>query len=134
MHNKKDTSWYVIPPDANKCSATKSTTQNTSPGSYLLNSRTIISSKTTPNPPKKQRKSKKIHRSGHNSNNSPYSIRQQNSCLIFVLLSFPFYLFPSSFYPFLFFPPLSTSSLYLFLKINLYQNQQKDTSYHLTPL
>jgi hypothetical protein len=54
-----------------------------SPSSYLLNSRTIISSKTTPNPPKKQKKNKKIHRSGHNSNNSPYSIRQQNSCLIY---------------------------------------------------
>lgn len=65
-----------------------------SPGSYLLNSRTIISSKTIPNPPKKQRISKKTHRSGHNSNNSLYKIRQPQKLhyfcsFIFSLLFFP---------------------------------------------
>ena len=115
---KKDTSCDLTLLAAKKCSATRSTTRNTSPGS----------SKTIPHLRRKQKKSKKIHHSGQDSNNSPYSIRQQNGCLIFLLLSFPFYFFPSSFYPFLFFPPLSISSLYLFYKISLYCTIKKDTS------
>ena len=104
LHNKKDTSCYLTLLAANRCSATKSIMPSTSPGS----SRNILS------PPSKPKKIKKTHRSGNNSNNSPYSIRQQNSCLIY----FPYVcficLFPSLFYPFLFFLTLSISSLYLF--------------------
>ena len=58
---KKDTSYHLTLLAANKCSAKRLTTPNTSPGS----SKTILS------PPSKPKKIKKIHHYGHNSNNSP---------------------------------------------------------------
>ena len=81
-----------------------------SPGSYLLNSRTIISSKTIQHLPRKQKKSKKIHHSGHNSNNSPILNKAAKQLPYFC--SFVFSL--------LFFLTLSISSLYLFYKTSLY--------------
>ena len=72
--HKKDTSWYITPPAANRCSATKSTTPNTSPGSYLLNSRTIFSSRTIPPPRKKPKQTNRTKHSGSSLNNRQLAI------------------------------------------------------------
>ena len=134
MTTQKDTSWYVTPPTANKCSARRSTTRNTSPGSYLLNSRTIISSKTIPNPPKKLATTNRTNHSGNNLSNWLLAIgywkkywRMYMSSVFFVCSSPLLLSFLSLFYilTLLYFPTLSTSSLYLFLKINLYYNHPK---------
>ena len=107
---KKDTSCYLTLPAAHKCSAIKSTMPNTSPGS----------SRTIPPLPKKQRTINTTIPSGNNSNNSPYSIRQPKSCLILF-----FYLFPLDLLSRLYFPTLSTSSLYLFYESSFSITQKK---------
>ena len=85
------------------------------------------SSKTILNLPKKQRTINTTIPSGNNSNNSPYSIRQPKSCLILF-----FYLFPLDLLSRLYFPTLSTSSLYLFYESSFSITQKKDTSCYLT--
>ena len=78
--------------------------------------------------------------SGHNSNNSPYSIRQQNSCLIFFLASPCFSLFsPFCFFSFALafspccFPPHCLPLACIFFESSFSTTQKKDTSYHLPP-
>ena len=100
------------------------------------------SSKTIPNPPKKQQKSKPIIPSGSSSNSCSHFFQQ--------ILLLSFCMFSSFVYPLFYIssvlsilcsyissapicplPLLSISSLYLFLKINLYNNHSK--RYKLPP-
>ena len=84
-------------------------------------------SKTILHLPRRQRTINTTIPSGNNSNNSPYSIRQPKSCLILF-----FYLFPLDLLSRLYFPTLSTSSLYLFYESSFSITQKKDTSCYLT--
>ena len=121
-----------------------------SPGSYLLNSRTIISSKTILNPPKKQRITNRTKHSGSSLSKRLLDIGYRlsawnlGSCqyikygrneivhICFLLLSilfFPFY-FPLSIF---FTPHCQSLACIFFYKNSLHRTTKKDTSWYVTP-